>query len=227
VGSRRRGGLRARATRRDARAFSSLVNPGRPIPARATDVHGITDADVAAAPSMASIAPTLRRLCSGAIVVAHNAGFDRGFLPMLADRPGLCMLRLSRHLFPELRSHALQALRGELALPKPSDPGDPHRALSDVRVTATILEILLERYLAIGFSPDTDALLAYAESRVRFPRFPFGRYRHVPLPQVPAGYLYWMLRATDPPFDPDVRMTVAAEMKRRYDVAHEQVREAV
>ena len=209
------------------RAFSSLVNPGRPIPARATDVHGITDADVAAAPPIGEVAPLLRRLCAGAIVVAHNATFDRGFLPMLAGWPGLCTLRLSRHLFPELRSHALQALRHELALPMSSDPGDAHRALSDVRVTATILEILLERYLGIGFPPDTDALLAYAESRVRFPRFPFGRYRHVPLPEIPAGYLHWMLRATDPPFDPDVRATVGAELKRRYAVAYQQVREAV
>jgi DNA polymerase III epsilon subunit-like protein len=146
---------------------------------------------------------------------------------MLGGWPGLCTLRLSRHLFPELRSHALQALRHELALPMSSDPGDAHRALSDVRVTATILEILLERYLGIGFPPDTDALLAYTESRVRFPRFPFGRYRHVPLSKVPAGYLYWMLRATDPPFDPDVRATVGAELKRRHAVADEQVREAV
>jgi hypothetical protein len=36
-----------------------------------------------------------------------------------------------------------------------------------------------------------------------------------------------MLRATDPPFDPDVRATVGAELKRRYAVAYQQVREAV
>ena len=207
------------------RAFSSLVNPGRPIPARATDVHGITDADVAAAPPMREVAPILAQLCDGAIVVAHNAGFDRGFLPMLDGRPGLCTMRLARHLFPELRSHANQALRYALDVQLPSDL-EVHRALSDVRVTAEILDILLGRYLAMGYPADADALLAFTESKVRFPRFPFGRYRHVPLPHVPSGYLAWMLRAADPPFDDDIRTTVMAELERR-QIGGEQVREAV
>ena len=208
-------------------AFSSLVNPGRPIPARATEVHGITDADVAAAPPMASVAPILRRLCADAIVVAHNARFDRGFLPMLDDRPGLCTMRLARHLFPELRSHANQALRYAMNVPLPPGLGEAHRALSDVLVTAAILNRLLERYLARGYPPESDALLAFAESKVRFPRFPFGRYRQVPLPQVPAGYLYWMLRASDPPFDADIRTTVLAELERRLWRESEPIREAV
>jgi exodeoxyribonuclease X len=209
------------------RAFSSLVNPGRPIPARATEVHGITDGAVAAAPRMASVSPILRGLCAGAIVVAHNAGFDRGFLPMLDDRPGLCTMRLARHLFPEFRSHANQALRYALNVPLPADVGDAHRALSDVHVTAAILDRLLDRYLASGYPPESDALLALAESKVRFPRFPFGRYRHVPLPQVPAGYLHWMLRATDPPFDDDIRTTIIAELARRRTSPAEPIREAV
>ncbi|HEY4439966.1 MAG TPA: 3'-5' exonuclease [Candidatus Elarobacter sp.] len=196
------------------RAFSTLVNPGRPIPPRATEVHGIADADVADAPPLAEVAPTLRRLCMGAIVVAHNAGFDRGFLPMLAGRPGLCTLRLARHLLPELRSHANQALRETLGIALPAG-AEAHRAFSDVSVTASILEILLNRYLTAGHPPDTEALLALAASRVRYPRFPFGRYRHIPLREVPSGYLAWMLRASDPPFDADVRTTVIAELARR------------
>lgn len=199
----------------EVRSFSSLVNPGMPIPARATEVHHITDAHVVAAPTIDDVGPILERMCANAIVVAHNAAFDRGFLPMLADRQGLCTLRLARHVFPELRSHANQALRYALDVALPSDPGDAHRAFSDARVTAAILEVLLDRYLRMGYPADTDALLAFAKSQITFPRFPFGRYRNVPLPQVPGDYLQWMLRCSDPPFDEDICTTATAELRRR------------
>jgi exodeoxyribonuclease X len=199
----------------EVRAFSSLVNPGLPIPARATEVHHITDAHVAAAPAIDEVAPILQRMCAGTIVVAHNAAFDRGFLPMLADHPGLCTLRLARHVFPELRSHANQALRHALDVALPSDPGEAHRAFSDARVTAAVLDVLLERYLRMGYPADIDALLAFAKSKITFPRFPFGRYRNVPLPHVPGDYLQWMLRCGDPPFDEDICTTATAELRRR------------
>jgi exodeoxyribonuclease X len=211
----------------EVHAFSSLINPGLPIPTRATEVHHITDAHVAAAPTIEEVGPILERLCAGAIVVAHNAAFDRGFLPMLADRPGLCTLRLGRHVFPELRSHANQALRFALDVALPSDPGEAHRACSDARVTAAVLDVLLKRYLVMGYTADTDALLAFAKSKITFPRFPFGRHRNVPLPQIPGDYLRWMLRCGDPPFDEDIRATAATELERRSRAYGELVSEAV
>jgi DNA polymerase-3 subunit epsilon len=51
-----------------------LVNPGRPIPAESTAVHGIKDADVASAPSFKAIAPAVTALMSRAIPAAYNAG---------------------------------------------------------------------------------------------------------------------------------------------------------
>ena len=200
---------------REVETFSTLVDPGRPIPERATAVHGITDADVAGKPSLAALSPTLQRLCEGAIVVAHNAAFDRGFLPMLADRPGLCTMRLARRAFPEFHSHALQVLRRALDLNVPDDVGAAHRALGDARVTAALLRVLLRRYVQLGYPPDTAALVAAARARLPFPRFPFGKYRGVPIANVPAGYLEWMLRCADPPFDGDVRATASAELARR------------
>jgi DNA polymerase III subunit epsilon len=56
--------------------FSSLVRPSCPIPAEATDVHGISDADVASAPRFAEIAPGLLELLESVVFVAHNAAFD-------------------------------------------------------------------------------------------------------------------------------------------------------
>src|SRR6185436_20133274 len=64
-------------------AWSSLVNPGRPIPPGSTLVHGITDEMVAAAPPPAAVAATLRAACEGRTLVFHNAAFDLPFLVAL------------------------------------------------------------------------------------------------------------------------------------------------
>ncbi len=66
-----------------------LVNPGVPIPADATAIHHITDADVASAPSFAELAPEILALLAGAIPAAYNADFDRGFLMAELGRAGL------------------------------------------------------------------------------------------------------------------------------------------
>lgn len=57
-----------------------LVNPGRPIPAEATAVHGIDDGAVAACPVFADVAAELLAALSGAVPLAYNADFDRAFL---------------------------------------------------------------------------------------------------------------------------------------------------
>lgn len=56
---------------------SWLVNPGRPIPKEASDVHGISDDDVKDAPTFADILPELLEALEGAIPLAYNAEFDR------------------------------------------------------------------------------------------------------------------------------------------------------
>jgi DNA polymerase III subunit epsilon len=56
---------------------SWLVNPGRPIPKEASDVHGILDEHVKDAPTFAEIVPELLEALAGAIPLAYNAEFDR------------------------------------------------------------------------------------------------------------------------------------------------------
>jgi DNA polymerase-3 subunit epsilon len=56
---------------------SWLVNPGRPIPKEAFDVHGISDDAVKDAPAFASILPELLEALAGAVPLAYNAEFDR------------------------------------------------------------------------------------------------------------------------------------------------------
>ncbi len=60
--------------------FDTLINPGTPIPAEATKIHGITDEMVADAPTFASIEPALRALLIGRRVAGYNVNFDWGIL---------------------------------------------------------------------------------------------------------------------------------------------------
>ncbi len=68
--------------------FGTLINPGVPIPAEASAVHGIKDADVKGAPSFEAVAPRLKELLSGAVPAAYNAGFDRSFIRAEMRRAG-------------------------------------------------------------------------------------------------------------------------------------------
>ncbi len=66
--------------RRIERRHSWLVHPGVPIPKESSDVHGITDADVANKPPFAAVADEIRQAFADALPAAYNAAFDRGFL---------------------------------------------------------------------------------------------------------------------------------------------------
>ncbi|HUJ00803.1 MAG TPA: exonuclease domain-containing protein [Usitatibacter sp.] len=97
--------------------WSSLVDPGRPIPGDIQVLTGITDAMVRGAPSFGAVAREVRERLEGRLFVAHNARFDYGFLKNEFRRLGiaftadvLCTVRLSRRLYPEAASHGLDAV---------------------------------------------------------------------------------------------------------------------
>ncbi len=120
--------------------FQSLVNPVRPISPIAQHVHGITDAAVADAQMFEAVLPQFFGFVDDAVLVAHNASFDMGFLnPTLeamgwgAHRgPVVCTLQLSRALFPKERHHDLDTIADRLKLP----PMTRHRAAGDATQTA-------------------------------------------------------------------------------------------
>lgn len=64
-------------------SLDTLVNPGRPIPQDATDVHGITDEDVRTAPTLDDVAPDIHALIDGAVLVGYN---NRRFDTLVLDR---------------------------------------------------------------------------------------------------------------------------------------------
>ena len=180
---------------------STLVNPGIPIPATASAVHHITDGMCADAPAIDHVMDRFRR---DAVYVAHNAKFDRRFLGALGDR-WVCTYKCALQQWPDAPSHGNQVLSYWLNLTRPPE-GHAHRAMYDVWTTAFLLVALrdagwtLDRMLDVSSKP---SLLA---------KFRFGKHANVPLAQVPADYLQWMLRQD---FDEDVMFTARTELERR------------
>lgn len=129
--------------------WSTLVNPGVPIPPEIRLLTGITDAMLANAPRFAEIADELRARLDGAVFVAHQASFDYGFVRREFERVGvafhattLCTVRLSRRLFPDRAPHSLDAIIARLGLPAT----DRHRALGDAQALWEFVQALYRRF---------------------------------------------------------------------------------
>jgi DNA polymerase-3 subunit epsilon len=69
--------------------YNWLINPGRPIPEEARNVHGISDADVRDKPRFAAIAHEIANALAGCVPAAYNAAFDRAFLHAELARAGM------------------------------------------------------------------------------------------------------------------------------------------
>jgi len=117
--------------------WSTLVNPGVHVSPFIERLTGISNAMVASAPRFAEIAPELLALLDGAVLVAHNVRFDHGFLLNELSRidvalrvKTLCTVRLSRLLYPQFKSHGLDAIMQRHGLSSAAR----HRAMGDVEV---------------------------------------------------------------------------------------------
>ena len=143
---------------RPAAEFTALVNPGAPIPPAITSLTGITDAMVSDAPAIGAVLPGFLAFADGAVLVAHNAPFDVGFLTEACRRNGISWpgspvidtAVLSRMLLgpAEVGDHKLATLSSHFsARTRPC-----HRALADARATAAVLAGLL-RLVAAGPRP--------------------------------------------------------------------------
>ena len=104
--------------------WSTLVNPGIPIPPEIQALTGITNEMVRDAPSFGRIADEVAARTAGALFVAHSARFDYGFLKHAFARVErrfsarvLCTVRLSRRLFPDEPRHNLDSVIARHGLP--------------------------------------------------------------------------------------------------------------
>ncbi len=124
--------------------FVTFVNPGHPIPEEIVHLTGITDDDVADAPSVEEALTSLVKFVGDAKLVAHNAEFDKHFTTAhpagypLLENTWIDSLELSRISLPRLRSHRLFDLVQAFDLPVST-----HRADDDVAATCALYRILL------------------------------------------------------------------------------------
>ena len=122
--------------------FGTLIDPGIPIPARATDIHGITDAMVHGAPSAEAVLGSFVDFVADLPLVAHNAGFDCGFLLVALHRASLprppldvyCSLRAARLTFKDMPDKKLSTLARHLGI----DLANHHRAGDDALASLAV-----------------------------------------------------------------------------------------
>ncbi|MBV9513679.1 MAG: DEDD exonuclease domain-containing protein [Mycobacteriaceae bacterium] len=173
--------------------FATLVDPGRAIPPQVVQLTGITSAMVCDAPKIDAVLPMFLEFARGAVLVAHNAGFDIGFLKAAARRcdiawprpPVLCTVRLARRILtreeaPSVRLAALARLFAAATQPT-------HRALDDARATVDVLHALIER---VG----NQGVHTYPELRAYLPNVTAAQRRKrvlaQRLPHRPGVYLF-------------------------------------
>lgn len=125
-------------------------------------VHGIDRRMLRGAPRLDDVLAELARRTDGAVITAHNVGFDWPFLARAARRAGvelpsgprLCTLRLSRSLDPTRQlSHRLADACSRYGIANDR----PHDALHDARATALLLPHLLAGH-GVGTAADLDPL---------------------------------------------------------------------
>jgi len=169
--------------------WSSLVNPGRPIPQNIQSLVGISDAMVADAPAFSELADGIRALFDGCVFVAHNARFDYGFIKNefsrigeKFDAPVLCTVKLSRALFPLHHRHGLDALIERHGLVCTAR----HRAMGDTEALHQFAGIIASQF-------ERDVLDTAIVKAMKAPSRPAGLPEGVleGLPEGPGVYLFY------------------------------------
>jgi DNA polymerase-3 subunit epsilon len=124
-----------------------LVNPGRPIPKEASDVHKITDDDVKDSPAFAEVAAEVAAMLEGCLPAAYNAAFDKAFLTNELARAGITVRRDVEWVDPlvwarELQQGEKSRALGDVAARLGVALENAHRAIDDAEAALRVLLVL-------------------------------------------------------------------------------------
>ncbi|MCD6289964.1 MAG: WYL domain-containing protein [Anaerolineae bacterium] len=161
--------------------FSQRVNPERPVDPDARRVHNIPDEALRQSPRFAEIAPTVRDLLEGTVIVAHNAPFDLGFLAAEWRRlrwpppsaHAIDTLSLARRWL-RLRRNSLEHVARSLGVPI----HHAHSALGDAQATWSVLKAMVSR-LGWGGVRTLGDLISAQGGTIRWPE---ATWEHLPTP---------------------------------------------
>ena len=122
--------------------FSELINPGRPVPDKVTELTKITTAMLSDKRKLQEVMPEFAKFCEGAVLVAHNAAFDMAFFRRAFAQMGypfdfiiLDTLALVRNQYPHSKNHKLGTICKLLNV----SLLNAHRAVHDARATSQMM----------------------------------------------------------------------------------------
>jgi DNA polymerase-3 subunit epsilon/exodeoxyribonuclease X len=139
-------------------AYTTLINPGRPVPRRPWISPGLTDKALAEAPSLAEVEPEIAARLAGHVIVGHNVGVDWRLLhrrcPNIQPTGLIDTLRLARKARPKDKRKSLIALLDHYQLAEQvtqlAPKSQPHRALWDTIGVILLLTALIDDLPDVG-----------------------------------------------------------------------------
>lgn len=216
--------------------WETLVNPGGPIPPEATEIHGITDEMVGAAPTFKYLANKLFERFEGADVGGYNVRFDVRMFDAEFRRVGLLSpfkdsfivdsnkifhMRFRRRLEDAVREYLGEAAAAEFKT-------KAHSAWWDAHWSRRVFEAQLERHEDLPrtaedidqhlfWTPRDGAVDGEGKFIWRFGEacFNFGKFPGLSLRKCDRGYLEWMLKQS---FNDDVKEIVRNALQNRYPI---------
>jgi len=159
------GAVRVKGMQITDEVFQSLINPNKPIPPASSEIHGIFDKDVKAAPVIDQMIDEFKAFCGSCIWVAQNARFDMSFLMKTFRKKAISVsnlmvldtIGLSKILFPYETRHNLDVIMARLGIAK---TGSRHRSVDDSRYTAQVLIEFIKLLEKQGVSQIQDVATA-------------------------------------------------------------------
>ncbi|WP_407636197.1 PolC-type DNA polymerase III [Salibacterium aidingense] len=140
--------------------FESFANPHEKLSDTIIDLTGITDDMLEDAPEVNDVLRDFKSFCGDAVLVAHNASFDMGFLNEgyktaeldKAENPVIDTLELGRYLYPNLKNHRLNTLCKTFDIELVSH----HRAIYDAEATGYLLWKMVKDAIEHGITIHKD-----------------------------------------------------------------------
>ncbi|MCI4462947.1 MAG: 3'-5' exonuclease [Caldisericum sp.] len=157
--------------------FKTLVRPRKLLPRFITNLTGITQEELDKAQDREKIKEDFKKFIEDAVLVAHNASFDKEFLERFLEErvqnEVIDSLELARLIYPEFSSHSLEKLVATLNIKREK----AHRAFNDALMLYEVFKKILEE--SKSFSNKDMKLIHEIIGNSRNFEFLFGDFENV------------------------------------------------